>query len=230
MACAFDFHIHSKYSFDSTLEPYKILEIAKRKGLSGIAITDHNTIKGGLEAKRLNEDKDFSVVVGSEICTEIGDIVGLFLSEEVKSRNSEDVIEEIRSQGGIVVLPHPFKYHRGINKVLKKINLIESFNARADKKANLLAHQLAIKNKIPMIGGSDAHFLSEIGLGKTIFDDFTDAGDVKKNLLCNKRKIEGRYSSKYSEIISDAIKSINTDKAYKLVFVPYRLIKAFFGR
>ena len=95
----FDLHIHSKYSFDSISEPKKIIKVAKNMGLNGVAITDHNTTKGGLEAKKINRDHDFLVIVGSEISTEIGDITGLFLSEEIKSRNSMEVIEEIKKQG-----------------------------------------------------------------------------------------------------------------------------------
>ena len=83
-----DLHIHSKYSFDSLLSPKTILKVAKKKGLTGIAVTDHNTIRGGLEVKEINKDRDFTVIVGSEVQTEIGDIIGLYLSDEIKSRIS----------------------------------------------------------------------------------------------------------------------------------------------
>jgi len=70
-----DLHIHSKYSKDSLLKPETILKVAKKRGLGGIAVTDHNTIKGGLFTQKINDDKNFVVIVGSDIKTEYGDII-----------------------------------------------------------------------------------------------------------------------------------------------------------
>ena len=83
------------------------MKIAIRKGLNGVAITDHNSIKGGLMAKSFEND-NFRVIVGSEITTDRGEVIGLFLSEEIAPGNFGDVIAEIRDQGGLVILPHPF--------------------------------------------------------------------------------------------------------------------------
>ncbi len=80
----FDLHIHSKYSHDSYLSPPQIIKIAEKRGLDGIAITDHNTLKGGIETSKINNKDDFIVIVGSEIKTEYGDVIGLFLNEEIK--------------------------------------------------------------------------------------------------------------------------------------------------
>ncbi len=91
----YDLHIHSKYSSDGVLDPERIVRIAMKRGLNGIAITDHNTIKGGLKTKKY-ENADFTVIVGSEISTERGEIIGLFLEEEVKSTNVQEVITEIK--------------------------------------------------------------------------------------------------------------------------------------
>ncbi len=165
-----DLHIHSKYSFDSILEPEKIIEVAKKRDLDGIAITDHNTIKGGVEAEKINKDQDFLVIVGSEISTEIGDITGLFLNEEIKSRNSMEVIEEIKEQGGIVVLPHPYKGHKLNDELISSVDVIESFNSRTGRYENFFAEELAEKYKKPTIAGSDAHFESEIGMAKTLIN------------------------------------------------------------
>jgi len=88
-----DLHIHSKYSSDGVLDPEKIVKIAAKRGLNGVAITDHNTIIGGLKAKNY-ETEDFKVIVGSEISTERGEIIGLFLKEEIKPGNVQEVILE----------------------------------------------------------------------------------------------------------------------------------------
>lgn len=165
-----DLHIHSKYSFDSVLSIPKIIRLAKRRGLNGIAITDHNTIRGGLEAKSINSDPDFLVIVGAEIATEDGDVIGLFLKEEIQERYSDRVADEIHRQGGMVVLPHPYKGHALNDKLLKKVDLIEGFNARISEEYNENAVKLAREWNKPVIAGSDAHFAAEIGMAKTLVD------------------------------------------------------------
>lgn len=80
----YDLHVHSKYSVDGYVEPEVIVKTAQKRGLSGVAVTDHNTIKGGLKAKKY-ETEDLRVIVGSEIETNRGEVIGLFLSEEIKS-------------------------------------------------------------------------------------------------------------------------------------------------
>lgn len=208
-----DLHIHSKYSFDSIMDPKKIIKVAKKRGLNGVAITDHNTIKGGLEAKKINEDPDFLVIVGSEISTEAGDITGLFLKEEIRSRNSREVIEEIKKQGGIVVLPHPYRGHKLNVELINKVDLIEGFNARSSKVENEKSGNLAEKYDKPAVAGSDAHFASEIGLGKTIIS--SEEG-IKRDILNGRTKLEVSQSPAYLQSLSQTIKSIKM-KEYRRV-------------
>jgi predicted metal-dependent phosphoesterase TrpH len=185
-----DLHIHSKYSNDSLLEPEEIIKIAKKKGLGGIAVTDHNTIKGGLAANKI--DKDF-VIVGAELRTEYGDVVGLFLNEEIRSNRFIEVVEEIRDQDGLVVLAHPFR--KGIKfpaDLLKHVDLIEGFNARSPKDLNGKAKELARSSGMPMTAGSDAHLGFEVGRGRTIVNS-----EVRKELGKGETKIEGEESNYY---------------------------------
>ncbi|HQE50405.1 MAG TPA: PHP domain-containing protein, partial [Fervidobacterium sp.] len=153
-----DLHIHSKYSFDSLLSPRTILKVAKKKGLTGIAVTDHNTIRGGLEVRKINKDRDFTVIVGSEIQTDIGDIIGLCVNEEIKSRISIEVIEEIKDQGGYVVLPHPFRGHKLNQYIIELSDAVEVFNGRSTAEENFKALELAKRYNKPFTAGSDAHF------------------------------------------------------------------------
>ena len=81
-----DFHTHTYHSYDSYMKPKKIIRIGKARGLDGIVICDHNTIKGGLETQKINCDKNFTVIVGAEIATDVGDITGIFLTKEIESR------------------------------------------------------------------------------------------------------------------------------------------------
>jgi hypothetical protein len=168
----------------------RIIKIAKKKGLDGIAVTDHDTIKGGLAASK--KGKDF-VIVGAELRTEYGDVIGLFLNEEIKSNTFIEVVEEIREQEGLVVLAHPFR--KGIMfpaDLLRYIDLIEGFNARSPKNLNEKAKELARKFKKPMTAGSDAHLGFEIGRGRTIVNS-----KVKEELKRGDTKIEGEESNYY---------------------------------
>ena len=193
----YDMHIHSKYSSDGLLEPEKIIQIAMKRGLDGIAITDHNTIKGGLEAKKY-ENEDFTVIVGSEISTERGEIIGLFLEEEVKSKDVLDVISEIKNQNGIVVIPHPFDALRHsafhpTEEDAKFIDCIEGFNSRCVfQKYNKKAVEFAMKHRLATTAGSDAHFANEIGTAGIITT--TEREDVREALMKNEVQIFGKRS------------------------------------
>ncbi len=103
-----DFHTHTYHSFDSNMKPEVIIKVAKERDLDGIVICDHNTIKGGIEAKSVNKDKNFVVIVGAEIATDAGDVTGLFLSKEIESKKFSEVADEIKKQGGLVLLNHPY--------------------------------------------------------------------------------------------------------------------------
>jgi predicted metal-dependent phosphoesterase TrpH len=170
----FDPHIHSKFSGDSAIEPAIILKVAKKRGLDGIAVTDHLTIKGGIETREMNTDPDFHVIVGAEVETDDkADLIGLFLTEEIKSRNTEDVIAEIKAQGGLVFWAHPFRFGKNLlhSDVIQQLNLIEGFNSKTSASRNALAQQLAREYSKPIIGASDAHQAFEIGNGKTLIND-----------------------------------------------------------
>lgn len=166
----YDLHVHSKYSIRcGILEPKDIIKIAIKKGLAGIAITDHDTIKGGLECKKF-ETESIKVIVGCELNTTQGEIIGLFLSEEIKSREIDEAIDEIHAQGGLVIVPHPFDKMRkstlsDVSGFVGKIDAIEGFNARCIfDRYNKEATGFAMEHKIPITAGSDAHYASEIGL------------------------------------------------------------------
>ncbi len=186
-----DLHIHSKYSGDSIIEPITILRTAKKKRLNGVAVTDHLTIKGGIEALKLNKDPDFLVIVGSEIETNNKeDIIGLFLSEDIRSRLTTEVIDEIRAQGGIAFWAHPFRAGKNLlrSDLIERVDLIEGFNSKTSASRNKLAQRLAYQYKKPLIGTSDAHHASEIGNGKTLVYA-TDVSAVKAALAQGKTEI-----------------------------------------
>jgi len=193
----FDLHIHSKYSGDCTMAPATILKVAKKLGLDGIAVADHLTTKGAVEARRLNDDPDFLVIVGAEIETaNKQDLIGLFLTEEIESRNAADVITEVKAQGGIVFWAHPFRVGKNLLRpeAIERLDLIEGFNSKTSASRNALAQQLARQYDKPVIGTSDAHQAAEIGNGKTLIRS-ADFSATRESLACGKTEIVDSHLS-----------------------------------
>ena len=203
----YDLHIHSKYSHDGILSPEKIVKIAVKKKLGGIAITDHNTIIGGLKAKKYGTG-DFKIVVGSEISTERGEIIGLFLKEEIKPGNVQEVISEIKEQNGIIVIPHPFDALRHsafhpTDEDAKFIDCIEGFNSRCVfQEYNKKAVEFAMRHRLATTAGSDAHFANEIGNAGII----TEAEDIRETLMKNDVRIFGKRSSLLNHVATKVLK------------------------
>lgn len=188
----YDLHIHTYNSPCSILKPETILKIAKKIGLNGIAVTDHDTIKGGIEVSKANNDKDFEVIPGIELSTDKGHVLGLYVNKEIKSREFFIVLDEIKKQGGIVILAHPFRLFPHLRSRIKGINLrkyldgVECYNARTSYFGNRNAIKLAEKFSLAKTGGSDAHFSFEIGRCVTLFD-----GNFVKAIKGKRTRVEG---------------------------------------
>jgi hypothetical protein len=188
-----DLHIHSVYSQDSPVEPRTVLKIAKKKGLNGVAVTDHDTIRGGLEALKANIDPNFVVIVGSEVeTTDKGDIIGLFLTQEIQSREASEVIKEIKEQGGVAMWAHPYREGKNLlpSVVIKQIDVIEGLNAKTLESQNMLARALAERYRKPVAGVSDAHAAEEIGNAATLIDGSSVDG-IREALLKGKTQVIG---------------------------------------
>ncbi len=195
MKIRLDLHIHSGFSPDSLTGPGEIIRLARRRGLDGVAVVDHNTVRGGLAALELNSDPGFIVIPGAEYSTEYGHVLGLFLYKEIDVESCtpggkphgkapghvlpfEGVVEAIHAQGGIAVLAHPFQSRLSLQAHVfdgpVRVDAIEGFNARAGTRANPNANALAGKCSteygIPALGGSDAHLAREIGRAYTLLD------------------------------------------------------------
>lgn len=175
-----DIHTHTmysgftKYKFltfpDSVTTPRTSIKVAEKLGLNALCITDHNTIKGAIVAQKFNKDL---VVIGEEISSKEGEILGLFLQEKVNpGLSAEETIEQIHSQDGIAIAPHPYSGH--CSCVADKINTlkfdgIEVFNSlHRDGYSNAIALERC--NGHAKLGGSDAHASFMIGNGYTLFN------------------------------------------------------------
>lgn len=213
-----DFHTHTYYSYDSIMKPARILEIARKRGLSAIVINDHNTIRGGLEAKKINPYTDLEVIVGAEIKTDAGDITGIFLQSEIQSRSFREVADEIHGQGGLVILNHPFVGHKLDLIDFNLIDLVEGYNSRLSPEKNQMAVELAKKHNKPVISGSDAHVYSEIG---RCYTEYSDQNWLKPK-DCNYRRT-GYFTIPFSQFIK-AFKKKDLKLALSLVLFTPKLI------
>ena len=152
------------------MRPEKILGIAQKKGLTHIVINDHNTINGGLECKKIEKNYKLNVIIGSEIKTDIGDVTGIFLKEEIKQGPYLEVIEQIKNQGGLSILNHPFVGHNLSGLNFSVFDFIEGYNGRCNEEQNRKAIELAKSNNKPILAGSDAHTYSEVGNSYSEFE------------------------------------------------------------
>ena len=194
-----DLHIHTCYSIDCLTPLEQIVERCLKLGINCIAVADHNTIAGAL---KLREIAPFKVIVAEEILTPVGEIMGLFLGEEVSQRLSpQETISRIRSQGGLVAIPHPFGRSLPWNaniltstEVLSQVDIIETFNSRTPFSSSIAkARKLAEEQGKAASAGSDAHTLGEIGRAYVEMPEFDGPDDFLNSLA--QGKIFGQKSS-----------------------------------
>jgi len=185
--CTADFHVHLKYSRDSFISPKALIKVASKKGIDVVAITNHNTLRGSYEALKIAKDlrSEVLIIPGMEISTNLGHIIGLFLEENVCSKNFVDVVEQIKSQDGLVMIPHISKRLQNFGRAeFAKADLLEALNGRATRRENKLALSLVSRLNKPFVAGSDAHFLFELGKVLTFLPRKpADSDELRKMLL-----------------------------------------------
>ena len=178
-----DLHCHSWFSGDGVSSPEALIEAARKKGLHGFAMTDHNTCdacrylldKGLVREDGLPVD-DFLVIPGVEVTTAEGHLLCLgVILPYLKGTPAAEVCRITRELGGIAIPPHPYDLFRaGIREsVLDTLEIdgLEVFNAATTlKRYNRYAFEYAQRRKLPMVAGSDAHHASAIGTAYTILD------------------------------------------------------------
>ena len=171
-----DLHTHSAASKDGGISPAQYAKILNKKVLDFVAVTDHNTIE---VAQKLNKQFGQRIIVGEEIMTKQGEIIGLFLTSLIKpGQSAQATVEKIKGQGGLVYIPHPFETIRKglseatLNSIAEHIDIIEVHNARAvlQNKGSQAVMWGTLNNKVK-VAASDAHGYKALGHTFTLINE-----------------------------------------------------------
>jgi predicted metal-dependent phosphoesterase TrpH len=233
-----DLHCHTSASFDSLAAPRSVVRAAAARGLTHLAITDHDRIDGALEAQALaaTEAPGLTVLVGQEIRTRAGDLIGVFLREAIPPGLAPaDAIAAVREQGGLVGAAHPFDRFRGslgrggsggrgdavgrgdsvgqgespIEELAGALDWIEAWNARLIVgDGNTRAAELAMERGIAGIAVSDAHTTLEVGVAATIMEGDPGTPDGLRAALAGRLELVTGRASAYVRLLGPAAKLV----------------------
>lgn len=194
-------HLHSDYSFDSNSSPRSILKAARREGVDCVALTDHDEIAGAIALQALGGVR---VIIGEEISSAAGHIIGLFLHERVSpGMSATDTLNAIHDQGGVALAPHPFctlcegSLGENLESLADRLDAIEVHNAQ-----NLLPWQdrqaadFATQHEVTGYVGSDGHIRGRIAPAFQIMEDFSSPEEFLMSLR-SARLIRGRFGPLY---------------------------------
>ena len=173
-----DLHVHTRSSFDSLAAPEDVVRVAAHRGLTHLAITDHDRIDGALRARDA-APAGLTVLIGEEVKTAAGDLIAVFLEKPIPpGRPVGETVAMIREQGGLVGIPHPFDRLRNsiarseeLTALVGLVNWIEGYNARLLRgSGNEQAATFGHEHGIPTVAVSDAHTTLEVGVAYVALD------------------------------------------------------------
>ncbi|MFA5086328.1 MAG: CehA/McbA family metallohydrolase [Candidatus Paceibacterota bacterium] len=214
-----DLHCHTYYSHDALCPPRRLVRFAKKKGLDAIAITDHNTTKAWKEAENEADKIGLKLIKGEEIKIKedgktIGEILAYFINKEIdpKGKTAGEIIEEIKNQGGIAIIAHPYHWKKPFKKLEEYKNMvdgIEAFNARSQsKEGNEKSTRFVKDNDLPMTAGSDSHTPFEIGRAY-VEADIQTIDELKEAIRNKKIVVRGKQTSPTIQIFAGLAKLIH---------------------
>jgi predicted metal-dependent phosphoesterase TrpH len=189
----FDMHVHTCHSGDSATDPKKIVELFKNRHILCL-VTDHNTTTGASAVYNdiRKTDPDVPFIISEEIMTAQGEIIGLFLTEEIHPYlSATETVDRIHDQGGLVLVPHPFCSYRTmsairtstLDEIISRVDIIEGYNARTIRdEDNFRAREYAVQHNKPVSVGSDAHTIQELGRCFLELEPFTGPDELLKSL------------------------------------------------
>ncbi len=186
-----DLHMHTDHSHDCATPVEVLLATAREQGLGAIAVTDHNEISGALAAREQSAAAGVKVIVAEEVKTaDQGEVIGLFIEEKIpRGMTLQETVAEIRRQGGVVYVPHPFDRlhsvpdYEHLQKILDEVDAIEVFNPRVAIGAfNEEAERFAAKYRIVAGAGSDSHVAQGLGSVRIRMRDFDGPQEFLQSL------------------------------------------------
>jgi len=219
-----DLHCHTSASFDSLASPASVIRAALSRGITHLAITDHDRIDGALAARDLAESEAdaLTILVGQEIRSRDGDLIGVFLQHSVPGGLSAvETIAAVRDQGGLIGIPHPYDRTRGssfirgedramtLEAVAGSVDWIEAWNARVLLgDGNERAAALAVSAGVPGVAVSDAHTVMEIGVAATIVDGDSSTAEGLRAALSRERHLVTGHGSAYLRLVTPVAKVV----------------------
>lgn len=203
-----DLHMHEKrHSLDSHLALEEIVEIAKKRGLDAICITDHDSMGLREYAKEYSEKTGFPIFVGIEFFSLQGDILAFGIDEYPEERiDAQDFINYVHEQGGVVVSAHPFRHNRrGLEvnlDILEGVDAIEILNGSTLPDATMMAVRYAKQYGFAITGGSDCHYPDKVGICATYFPNEIKTMDDLVSAIRN-RECQPAFHQDYSYYVWD---------------------------
>ena len=183
-----DLHVHTAYSYDGFTTIEQLSAVCQRREINGLAITDHDTLEAALLCKK---SLPLQVIVGEEVTTVSGHLIGLFLKHWVPPGLSvSETIDRIHDQGGLVYLPHPFDRVRSgymssaeLQELANRFDMVEVFNSRnLFDDTNHKAAAFAASHSLLRTVGSDAHIPREVGRSSVEIKEFSGPEEFLDNL------------------------------------------------
>lgn len=201
-----DLHLHSFRSHDSNTGLDKLISTCLERGINCVAITDHNSFASALQLQKL---APFPVIPGEEVKSSEGEIIGLFLKDEIpRGMSAGATVEEIKRQGGLVYIPHPFDRIRNgplapeaLSEIIDQVDVVETYNSRITFMADVrAAERFAATHRKPRGAGSDAHVWWELGSSYVEMEEFDNSDGFLRSLAAG--RIVGKLSSPAVHLVS----------------------------
>jgi hypothetical protein len=211
-----DLHIHTNVSSPcSQIDPHHLVKVAPEIGLDAVCVTEHEEMEGAEVTWRLGREAGITVFRGVEVYTELGDMLvfGLSRGHFPLQTPFEDLLSEVREAGGVIIPCHPCRgslgFHATLGQekadfLLRNIDAIEVRNGGSSPESNHAAEMVAREYGLPGVGGSDAHFLMQVGRCLTVFErDIRDEDDLAREIKAG--RCRAAYASEIEEIVAPGL-------------------------
>lgn len=225
-----DLHCHTSASFNSLSKPEHVARAAGERGLTHLAITDHDRIEGALRARDA-APAGLTIIVGQEVRTTTGDLIALYVNQPIRPGLAPyEAAQAVHEQGGVVGLAHPFDRFRSgagrkgwegeLERVIPELDYVEAWNARLIAgDGNTRAAEFAKEHGLAGLAASDAHTIMEVGVAYTILDGPIDTPEQFRAALAAGPRLVTSHGSRLIRLGMPVAKAINRLRGNKRVSV-----------